>query len=139
MLRKDSSMPMTAAKPLNVSLPLDKCVALLEGLCHTLQQRLKDHEDLIESVFKPDGSIELRSAHKLDIVVGSSRISIDASGIRVQSALNVRVDVTRFEVNAGQMSANVGLFNAAGMIRCQTIQADTVIGASYTPGAGNLV
>jgi hypothetical protein len=129
---------MTAAKPLNVSLPMDKRVALLEGLCHSLQQRLQDHEDFIESVFKPDGSIELKATQKLDIVVGNCRISIDPLGIRIQSALNVRVDANGVEVNAGGMAANVGLFNAAGVITCQTLKADSVIGASYTPGAGNI-
>jgi hypothetical protein len=144
MLKKSAAMAMTI-KPAGANLPVDVRVAVLEGLCKALQEQLKNHEELLESIFKPDGRIELWAAQKLDLVVAGSRISVDGTGIRIQSPLKVTVDaskveanVANFDVNAGSAKFNAGTVEATNLIKCQTIQANSVIGASYTPGAGNV-
>ena len=144
MLKKSAAVAMTI-KPAGANLPVDVRVAVLEGLCKALQEQLKNHEELLESIFKPDGRIELWAAQKLDLVVAGTRISVDATGIRVQSPLKVTVDASKvdvnasvFDVNTSSANFNAGIVNASGVIKCQTIQANSVIGASYTPGAGNV-
>ena len=144
MLKKSAAMAMTI-KPAGANLPLDVRLAVLEGLCKALQEQLKNHEELLASVFKPDGRIELWAAQKLDLVVAGTRISVDATGIRIQSPLKVTVDASKieasaanFDVNAGSAKFNAGIVEATNLIKCQTIQANSVIGAGYTPGAGNV-
>jgi hypothetical protein len=151
MLKKSAAMAMTI-KPAGANLPVDVRVAVLEGLCKALQEQLKNHEELLASVFKSDGRIELWAAQKLDLVVGGTRISIDATGIRIQSPLKVTVDspkcdinVTNFDLNAGAAKFNAGsakfdtgVVEATHNIKCETIQANNVVGANYTPGSGNV-
>lgn len=42
------------------------------------------------------------------------------------------------DVNAPVVNLNSGMVNASGVVRAQTIIADSVIASSYSPGAGNL-
>lgn len=137
MLKKSAAMAMTI-KPAGANLPVDVRLAVLEGLCKALQEQLKNHEELLASVFKPDGRIELWAAQKLDLVVAGSRISVDATGIRIQSPVKVTVDASIIEVNTGSVQMNTGMVKTSGMIMCDTIKANSVIGSSYTPGSGNI-
>ena len=138
VFKKSSSAMPIANAPVGASLPMDTRVTLLEAKCKALQERLQMHEELLESIFRPDGSIELKATNKLEIVAGASRITIDMSGIRIQSPMKVRVDASIFDVNASTVPLNAGSVSTPGTITCQTIRANSVVGSSYTPGAGNL-
>ncbi len=51
--------------------------------------------------------------------------------------LNVRPG-GRLEINATSIEANCAMSNFTGVVRCHSIVATTVVGSSYTPGAGNI-
>jgi hypothetical protein len=42
------------------------------------------------------------------------------------------------EVSAGQVSVKAATSSFAGLVRCDVLQATTVIAGTYTPGAGNI-
>jgi hypothetical protein len=65
-------------------------------------------------------------------------ITLDATGIRIQSTASIRLDCPQLALTAGQISLNAGMVKAAGVIQCDTVIANSVIGSSYTPGAGNI-
>ena len=58
-------------------------------------------------------------------------ITLDAAGIYIQSAAAVRIDCS-------QISLNTAMVKASGVIQCDTIIANNVVGSSYTPGVGNI-
>ena len=58
-------------------------------------------------------------------------ITLDAAGIHIQSSGTIRMDCS-------QISLNAAMVKASGIIQCDTIIANSVVGSSYTPGPGNL-
>lgn len=65
-------------------------------------------------------------------------ITLDAAGIHIQSAGAVRLDCSQLALTAGQIALNAGMVKATGVIQCDTIIANSVVGSNYTPGAGNV-
>jgi vacuolar-type H+-ATPase catalytic subunit A/Vma1 len=56
----------------------------------------------------------------------------------VQAAAQVSIQASQVEVKAGQVTVNAAVSNFSGMVRCDVLQATTVIASTYTPGAGNI-
>ena len=65
-------------------------------------------------------------------------VTLDAAGIHIQSAGAIRLDCSQLSLTAGQISLNAGVVKATGVIQCDTIIANSVVGSSYAPGAGNV-
>ena len=65
-------------------------------------------------------------------------ITLDAAGIHIQSAAAIRLECSQIALSAGQITLNTAMVKAAGVIQCDTIIANNVVGSSYTPGAGNI-
>jgi uncharacterized protein involved in type VI secretion and phage assembly len=76
------------------------------------------------------GQIELKAA--------GNTITIDSGGVSVQAAAQVSVQASQVEVKAGQVTVNAAVSNFSGMVRCDVLQATTVIASTYPPGAGNI-
>jgi uncharacterized protein involved in type VI secretion and phage assembly len=76
------------------------------------------------------GQVEIRAA--------GNTITINSSGVSIQAAAKVSVQASQLEVSAGQVSVNAAISSFAGLVRCDVLQATTVIAATYTPGAGNI-
>jgi uncharacterized protein involved in type VI secretion and phage assembly len=62
----------------------------------------------------------------------------DSGGVSVQAAAQVSIQASQVEVKAGQVTVNAAVSNFSGMVRCDVLQATTVIASTYTPGAGNI-
>ena len=56
----------------------------------------------------------------------------------MQAAAQVSVQASQVEVNAGQVTVNAAVSNFSGIVRCDVLQATTVVASTYTPGAGNI-
>lgn len=66
-------------------------------------------------------------------------IKMEPSGITINAAAKVTVTAgAQVEVNAGMVTVNAAMSKFSGVIQCDTIIATTVVGTSYTPGAGNI-
>lgn len=66
-------------------------------------------------------------------------IKMEPSGITINAAAKVTVTAgSQVEVNAGMVTVNAAMSKFSGVIQCDTIIATTVVGTSYTPGAGNI-
>lgn len=66
-------------------------------------------------------------------------IKMEPSGITINAAAKVTVTAgAQVEVNAGMVTVNAAMSKFSGVIQCDTMIATTVVGTSYTPGAGNI-
>jgi len=65
-------------------------------------------------------------------------ITLDAAGIHIQSQAAIRLDCSQLALTATQIALNAGIVKATGVIQCDTIIANSVVGSNYTPGAGNV-
>jgi uncharacterized protein involved in type VI secretion and phage assembly len=65
-------------------------------------------------------------------------IKMNSSGISITAASKIKMDAAQIEANAGMVTVNAGMSKFSGVVQCDTIIANAVVGTSYTPGVGNL-
>ncbi|MCB0106638.1 MAG: hypothetical protein KDE53_12035 [Caldilineaceae bacterium] len=65
-------------------------------------------------------------------------VTLDAGGISIQAAAQVEVNAATVNVSAGMVKVDAGMSKFSGVVQCDTLIATTVVGATYTPGAGNI-
>ena len=76
------------------------------------------------------GQIELQAA--------GAKITLDTQGVTVQSPSNVKVQAAQVEVTAAMVKINAAFTEFTGVVRAPIVQATTVLGSVYLPGAGNV-
>jgi len=77
------------------------------------------------------GSIEASDSN------GNS-IKMEASGITVTASAKVTLSASTVEISAGMVTVNAGMSKFSGVVQADTVISNSVISASYTPGAGNI-
>ena len=89
----------------------------------------------------PMGQSIVLSDEDLSIVAqdatGNS-IKMAPEGITITAVTQVEVQASTVQVDAGMVTVNAGFSQFSGVVQCSTLIADAVIGASYTPGVGNI-
>ncbi len=78
----------------------------------------------LESVISLQNQDVIISAPKSVLIQGQDTVELSAGSKLIASAALVET--------------NAPLVKFSGIVQCDVIQANTVIGASYTPGAGNI-
>jgi phage baseplate assembly protein gpV len=104
----------------------------------------------IAIVEAPDPTIELSTpggvtatftdagGGKIEFVAAGTTITIDSSGVSVQSASKIALTGTQMTVDAGTVTVNAGMSTFSGLVKSDVLQTNTVISTTYTPGAGNI-
>lgn len=78
------------------------------------------------------GVIEARDSN------GNS-VKMESSGVTVTAASKVTINAgASAEVNAGTVTVNAGMSTFSGVVQASTVITNSVVSASYTPGAGNI-
>ncbi len=80
-----------------------------------------------------DGSIEFSDSNQTSIRIDSSGVTINAPTAQVQITAASSMSIT-----APQLSVDAAMATFSGLVQCQTMIATTVVGTTYTPGAGNV-
>ena len=75
--------------------------------------------------------VEIADANGNSIVLDSTGVTVTASG-------RLRVHASTVETEAGMQTVNAGMSKFSGIVQCDTLIANSVVAASYTPGAGNI-
>jgi uncharacterized protein involved in type VI secretion and phage assembly len=65
-------------------------------------------------------------------------VKLETSGITVTASAKVTINASQLEVTAGMVTVNAAMSRFSGVIQCDTLMSNSVISASYTPGAGNI-
>jgi uncharacterized protein involved in type VI secretion and phage assembly len=65
-------------------------------------------------------------------------ITINSQGITLQTSSKVKVQAGQVDVQAGMVSVDAIMSKFSGIVKCDVLQATTVCGSIYTPGAGNV-
>lgn len=77
------------------------------------------------------GSVELSDSN------GNS-IQLEASGITINAAAKVTVNASQVAISAGLVTVDAGMSRFSGVVQADTVISNSVVSASYTPGAGNI-
>lgn len=75
---------------------------------------------------------------EINIERGSQRVTLTSSSIQVNSAGPVEINASNVNVSAGMVQVDAGMSRFSGVVQADTVIANSVVGTSYTPGAGNI-
>jgi phage baseplate assembly protein gpV len=75
---------------------------------------------------------------KIELVASDSTVTMEPGTIEVQTGGEVKVTAGTVKVTAGMVTVDAAMADFSGLVKCQVLQATTVIASTYTPGAGNV-
>jgi len=75
---------------------------------------------------------------KIELQAAGTTITVDSSGVSVQTPSKVQVQASQVEISSGQVTVNAGMSRFSGVVQCDVMLATTVVASTYTPGAGNI-
>lgn len=65
-------------------------------------------------------------------------VTLGAAGVTVEAAATVSVSAGTVEVSAGMVTVDAGMSRFSGVVQADTVICNSIVSASYTPGAGNI-
>jgi uncharacterized protein involved in type VI secretion and phage assembly len=65
-------------------------------------------------------------------------VELASAGITVTASAKVTINASTAEISAGSVTVNAGMSTFSGVVKADTVIANSVISSSYTPGAGNI-
>lgn len=75
----------------------------------------------------------------VEIVDGNGNsVKLETAGITINASAKVTVQAGQVAVSAGMVQVDAGISKFSGVVQCDTLISNSVISASYTPGAGNI-
>ncbi len=93
---------------------------------------------VVESDSRTRIRIEAGSDGRIRIEHPGGSITLDAGGVAVTSATAVSVAASTVRISASAVTIDAGMTKASGVVQCDTLIANSVVGGSYTPGPGNV-
>ncbi len=85
------------------------------------------------------GTLSDAGGGRIRLQVAGASIILDSEGITLQTGLKVKIEAgAQVEVSAAMVSVNAGMSRFSGVVQADTLITNSVISASYTPGAGNI-
>jgi uncharacterized protein involved in type VI secretion and phage assembly len=72
------------------------------------------------------------------VTVGGTTIQATTSGVTVTTSSSIQLQTASLTVTASSVTVNAAMSQFSGVVQCDTMIANSVVGASYTPGAGNV-
>jgi hypothetical protein len=82
----------------------------------------------------PDAPNEVSLIHS-----SGSTVKLDAAGtVTITASGALHLSASTVDLAAGTITFEAGMVKASGVVQCDTLIANSVVAASYTPGAGNV-
>jgi uncharacterized protein involved in type VI secretion and phage assembly len=77
------------------------------------------------------GSVEVKDS-------SGNSVKLETTGITVTASAKVTVNASQVAVSAGMVQVDAGMSRFSGVVQADTVICNSIIAASYTPGAGNI-
>ena len=65
-------------------------------------------------------------------------VKLETAGITVTASAKVTVNASQVAISAGMVTVDAGMSKFSGVVQADTVISNSVVSASYTPGAGNI-
>ncbi|ALN85866.1 phage-related baseplate assembly family protein [Lysobacter capsici] len=65
-------------------------------------------------------------------------IKLETAGITITAAVKVTVNASQVAVSAGMVKVDAAMSSFSGVVKADTVICNSIVSASYTPGAGNI-
>ena len=66
-------------------------------------------------------------------------VKLETAGITVTASAKVTVNASQVAISAGMVTVDAGMSRFSGVVQADTVITNTIIAATYTPGAGNIL
>lgn len=76
-------------------------------------------------------SIELKDSN-------GNTVKMEGAGITLQTPARLSIQASTVEVSAGMVKVDAGMSQFSGVVKSDVVITNSVVSASYTPGAGNI-
>ena len=85
------------------------------------------------------GTLTEADGGKIELsVMDATVVTLESAKVTVRTGGTVKVEASQVEVSAGMVKVDAAMSTFAGIVKCDVLQASTVVAATYTPGAGNV-
>jgi uncharacterized protein involved in type VI secretion and phage assembly len=81
------------------------------------------------------GTLSDSGGGEIEFKAAGTTITVDPTGVSIQTPAKVTVRASQVQVTAGQVKVDAAF---SGIVKCDVLQANTVVAQTYTPGAGNV-
>lgn len=75
---------------------------------------------------------------EVQIQRGSQSVTLSASSVDIDASGPVNINASQVNVSAGMVQVDAGMSRFSGVVQADTVIATSVVGTTYTPGAGNI-
>ncbi len=75
---------------------------------------------------------------RVEFRLAGTTVTCEPQGVTVETGGTVKVQASQVEISAGMLTVNAGLSKFSGVVQADTVITNSVVSASYTPGAGNI-
>ncbi len=65
-------------------------------------------------------------------------VKLESAGVTVTASAKVTVNASQVAVSASLVTVDAGMSKFSGVVKADTVICNSIISASYTPGAGNI-
>jgi uncharacterized protein involved in type VI secretion and phage assembly len=65
-------------------------------------------------------------------------VKLETSGVTITAASKMTINASTISISAGSVTVDAGMSKFSGVVQADTVIATSVVGTSYTPGAGNI-
>lgn len=65
-------------------------------------------------------------------------MKLEASGVTITASAKVTINAGTMAISAGMVTVDAGMSKFSGVVQADTVISNSVVSASYTPGAGNI-
>ena len=130
----------------------DKPPETMDGAGKNFKKVLRSRNGVKMTLDDTDGReqfiLETPGAQKLTLKDGpgaveivdsnGNSIKLETSGITITAAAKVTINASQVAVSAGMVTVDAAMSKFSGVVQCDTMISNSVVSASYTPGAGNI-
>jgi uncharacterized protein involved in type VI secretion and phage assembly len=78
------------------------------------------------------------SGGKIEAKVAGTSIVIDTSNVKIVAPSKLEIQAGQIEMTAGKVNVDAAIAMFSGVVKSSVLQSTTVVGSTYTPGAGNV-
>ncbi len=75
---------------------------------------------------------------KIEFKISGTTLTMDQQGVTIDTPMNLTVQATQVKISAGLVTVDAGLSKFSGVVQADTVICNSIVSASYTPGAGNI-
>lgn len=75
---------------------------------------------------------------EINIERGSQKVTLTSTSIEVSSSGPVEISAANVSISASMVQVDASMSRFSGVVQADTVIANSVVGTSYTPGAGNI-